>query len=170
MRNLALSVASVLVVATSVFAQSPDEQMRISLVAPDLHNVSSGWSKASVKEGNLFQIQYQDKILTIQGNQEYYENEKEHMMAFLYSRKDASGKGEEFAMLYGTATVARGAIKVNGEWYVSKELYFENGAVNPKGNVSPEVVYDKTETNKPVKVKFVLETVDGSKEVVFDLQ
>lgn len=170
MRHLALSVASVLLVATCAFAQSPDEQMKTSLVAPDLHNVSSGWSRVSVEEGNLVSVQYQDKVLVIRGSQEYYENEKEHRMALLFSRKDASGKSEEVAMLYGTDAVARGAIKVNGKWYVSKELYFENGSSNLNGAVIPEVVYDKTETDKPVKVKFFLETIDGPKEVVFDFQ
>ncbi|GEM_PF-4289066 len=178
MRNMALSVVAVLAIAGCAFAQSPDDQVRKafddqvrnSTVAPDLHNASSGWNMVSRDEGALVTASYQGKVLTVQGNKETYNNEKEDMRAYLYSKTDANGNSEEVAMLYGTDNVARGAIKVNGKWYVSKELYFENGLGNPNGRVSSEVVYDKTETDKPVKVKFALETVDGHKELVFDLQ
>lgn len=173
MRKMVFSAFAVFVLVASVSAQSPqtsEERVRKSMTAPDLHDISSGWSRESSRDGNLAFVSYQGKNLTVMGGEEYYTNAKEKMMAYLWFRKDANGNREEFAMLYGTDNVARGAIKSGGKWFVSKELYFDNGKGNPDGNVSPEIIYDDKEVDKPIKVKFVLVTVVGPKEVVFDLQ
>lgn len=167
------SAFAVFVLVASVSAQSPqtsEERVRTSTTAPDLHDANSGWNKEFSRDANLVGTSYEGKNLTVRGSEEYYTNAKEKMMAFLWIKKDANGNEEEFAMLYGTDSVARGAIKSGGRWYVSKELSFDNGKDNPDGSVSPVIVYDDKEVDKPIKVKFVLITVVGPKEVVFDLQ
>ncbi len=162
-----LSIVAILAFASCAFAQPLplDEQVRTSTVVPDLHNPASGWKVVPENE----RLQYQNEALTIKVTEEYYENTKDHMMAFLYVR-EANGKREELSMLYGTDNVARGAIKSEGAWHVSKEMYYENGKQNPKGNVSLEVIPDKKEPAKPAKAKLFLETVDGPKEITIDLQ
>lgn len=143
--------------------QTPDERVRTSTVVPDLHNLTSGWKVISEKERLL----YQNETMTVKVSEEYYENPKDNMRAFLYV-KSANGKREELSMIYGTNDVARGAIRSGGAWHVSRELYFDNGKINDKGSVASELIMD--ETNKPVKIKLTLETVDGPKEVIIDLQ
>ncbi len=175
MRTAIFSVVAVFVLVSYVFAQpvqpsASDEQVRTSTVAPDLHNSASGWNMVAKEDGRFVEVPYQDKVLTLQGSKEYYMNDKNQTRAYLYLKTDANGNGEEFAMLYGTNDVAKGAIKVNGKWYVSKETYFDHGLSNPNGTVNQEFVYDEKETNRPVKVKYTLETVDGHKEVVLDLK
>lgn len=173
MHRMILALVTVFVLVNGAFAQPPqssEEWIRTSTVVPDFHALNSGWNRKYEREGNLVKVSYQDKILTVSGSEEYYTNAKDKMIAYLWLKNDANGNKEEFAMLYGTDNVARGAIKSGGKWYVSKILYFDNGQDNPQGSISPQIVYDDKETDRPVKVKFVLETVVGLKEVVFDLQ
>ena len=176
MRKALVSVVVALSFAGIIFAQpvqTPDDRIRTSMVVPDLYGAASGWNKASEHGGELVAIPYQDKTLTVRGSEEYYINTKEienNTRAYLWIKNNADGSKEEFAMLYGTKNVARGAIRVKGKWYVSKVLYFNNGEGNTDGKVRPELVFDDKDPDKPVKVKFFLETVEGHKEVVFDLQ
>ena len=177
MRKTMLSVVAALAIVSCAYAQPSqppfpqsafDELLRRSKDVPNLSDANSGWRKIHELE-RLF-VEHQDRLLVAKGSQAYYVNEKKHMMAFLYSKTDTDGKSEEFGMLYGTNDIIRGAIKVNGKWYVSKEPYLDNGKENLKGWLNEEVIYDEHEAAKPVKVKFVLETVDGVKEVIVDLQ
>ncbi len=168
MRKTMLSIATIFVLISCVYAQplqSSDERVRTSTVVPDLHNPANGWKIVPERE----ELLYQNKDLTVKLRAEYYENNKDDMAAFLWV-KDAKKNREELAMLYGTPDVARGAIKFGGAWYVSKVLYFDKGKGNSKGSVSWEVVYDAKEADKLVKAKLTLETLEGSKEVIIDLQ
>ena len=176
MRKTILSAVVILAFASHAFAQSvqsQDDRVRTSTVVPNLHDMASGWNKVSESGGELVAIPYENKTLTVKGSEDYYINTKEvesNTRAFLWVKNNADGSKEEFAMLYGTKNIARGAIKVNGRWYVSKELYFDHGAVNVAGNIGSDVVFDKKDKEKPVQVRFFLETVNGLKEVVFNLQ
>lgn len=168
-----LFIIAVFALVNGVFAQpfqSPEDQIRTSTIVPDLHNANGDWIRESRRDANLVVVSYKSKNLILRGSEEYYVNVKDKMIAYLWLKMDANGNREEFAMLYGTDNVARGAIKSGGRWYVSKELYFDNSQTNPNGSVSPELVYDDKEADRPVKVMFILETVVGPKEVVFDFQ
>lgn len=162
-----LSVVAIFVLVSCAYAQprTPDERVRTSTIVPDLHNPASGW-KAVPEKVELF---YQNQALTVRIKLEYYENTKDGMRAFLHVL-EAKGGREELAMLYGTDNVARGAIRVGGAWHVSKDLYFDNGKDNPGASVSWVATFDEKEPDKPTKAKLTLETVDGHKEVVIDLQ
>lgn len=173
MNKLMFLVFSFFVLVTPVSAQSvqtSEERVRTSTIIPDLYDVNSGWKNEFGRDGNFAFVTYQGKSLTVKGSEEYYTNAKDKMVAILWFRKDNNGNREEVFMLYGTDNVVRGAIKSGGKWYVSKELYFDNGKTNPNGSFSSEIVYDDKEADKPIKVKFVLITIVGPKEVVFDLQ
>lgn len=168
MRSMVLSLFVVLAIVSCASAtppQTPDEQMRTSKVVPDLHNSASGW-KAVPEKMELF---YQNEALTVRIKVEYYENTKDGMRAFLYVLETKRGR-EELAMLYGTDNVARGAIRAGDAWHVSKDLYFDNGKGNPSASVRWVATFDEKEPDKPVKAKLTLETVNGFKEVVIDLQ
>lgn len=168
-----LSLVGVFVFASYAFAQPlpSDELVRTSTVVPNLSDANSGWQKVGDELGTFSGGEYQGRKVVLRGIRAYYVNEKEGMEAFVYrSKTDANGNSEEFMMQYGTLNVIRGAIKVDGKWYVSKGLYADNGEPNQSAWITNEIIYDERETDKPVKIKFVLETVDGRKEVVFDLE
>ena len=173
MRNTVLSIIAIFSFITSVYTQplkSTDDRIKTSTVVPNLSDANSGWQKVGEQRGTLFAVEYKGQQLVVQGSQAYYVNAKDNMKAYVYSKTDTNGKSEEVGMLYGTDNVARGAVKVDGKWYASKELYFDNGQQNPKGWIDIEMGYDEHEKDKPVKVKCVLETVEGKKEVVMDLK
>lgn len=173
MRKIILAAIAMFTMVNGSFAQpaqSSEERVRTSTVVPDLHNAANRWNKESGLDGSLAIVSYQGKTLTVSGSEEYYTNAKDKMMAYLWLKKDANGNKEEFAMLYGNDKVSRRAIKSGGKWYVSKKVFFDNEQSNLQESISPKVVYDDKDVDRPVKVKFVLETVVGLKEVVFDLQ
>ncbi len=164
MRKTILSVVVVLAFASCAFAQpTPAERMRTSTAAP---NLSAGdWQVVPEQE----QLVYHNQDSTVKVRIEYYVNDKEHMMAYLYVL-DTNGNRQELSMLYGIADVARGAIKTEGAWHVSEEVFYDNGKENPKGTVSWAVIPDKNDPNKPAKARLSLETVDGPKELTINLQ
>ena len=68
-------------------------------------------------------------------------------------------------MDYGSLNVARAAINFNGQWYVAKGLFYDNGKQSKENYF---VIAEKTDsTGRLVEFRVKLDTVDGMKEVIF---
>jgi len=89
-------------------------------------------------------------------------NPAKQMMVGIFSWPNKDGTEEEFGMVYTGAGLSRFAINVDGKWYPAAQLSSEDSDTLKLDNPIVEKDY-------PVKIRVSMETVEGFKSRVLEL-
>ncbi|MDO8429895.1 MAG: hypothetical protein Q7S73_00835 [bacterium] len=148
-------------VSKSTEAASAFVAVASSTTVPNPWDLREGWKPLGTQEGNLKALTDQGKnwisVVILFVNETAYQK-KDGSMAVVMS--DVTGKS--LAMVYGDKDFKqpRWALKVGDEWVAAKEPGFESLRI--------EAVLDKNQ--KPAKLKLLIDSEDGLKELVVDLE
>ena len=92
---------------------------------------------------------------------ECYVNDSKGLVAYVWVGNDKNGLRQELFMQYGTANVARAAIKVNGKWHVGKKHFFDHFNHRLEYDINFGLILDAQGIE--IGTKVTLDTLDGLK-------